>query len=85
MLLESRDLILSNGMSKPIFRMAAVLTPCSCNIQYDEINHARNYKLATVDICKQPNEYKINDGFKSFPSGHSSSRLKLPIRMLYRY
>ncbi|RKP14683.1 phosphatidic acid phosphatase type 2/haloperoxidase, partial [Piptocephalis cylindrospora] len=28
--------------------------------------------LVDVSICQEQNEYLINDGFKSFPSGHSS-------------
>lgn len=30
------------------------------------------YGLSTVDICTQTNMIRLNDGFKSFPSGHSS-------------
>lgn len=30
------------------------------------------YALQTIDICTQTNNYILQDGFKSFPSGHSS-------------
>jgi len=30
------------------------------------------YTLATIDICTQTDNYILQDGFKSFPSGHSS-------------
>lgn len=31
-----------------------------------------NMILATIDICTQTDNYILQDGFKSFPSGHSS-------------
>ena len=31
------------------------------------------FGLSTVAICHQSDRHIINDGFKSFPSGHSSS------------
>jgi diacylglycerol diphosphate phosphatase/phosphatidate phosphatase len=30
------------------------------------------YALQTIAICNQPDNYILQDGFKSFPSGHSS-------------
>jgi membrane-associated phospholipid phosphatase len=30
------------------------------------------YVLQTIDICTQTDNYILQDGFKSFPSGHSS-------------
>ena len=33
---------------------------------------AIDYALATINICTQKNNYILQDGFKSFPSGHSS-------------
>ena len=30
------------------------------------------YGLSTVEICTNTNIFQLNDGFKSFPSGHSS-------------
>jgi membrane-associated phospholipid phosphatase len=30
------------------------------------------YDLQTIDICTQTDNYILQDGFKSFPSGHSS-------------
>lgn len=32
--------------------------------------------LATIDICTQTDDYILQDGFKSFPSGHSSGMLR---------
>jgi membrane-associated phospholipid phosphatase len=31
--------------------------------------------LVTIDICTQTDDYILQDGFKSFPSGHSSGML----------
>ncbi|TXT11174.1 hypothetical protein VHUM_01925 [Vanrija humicola] len=33
---------------------------------------ASPFGLSTVEICTQTDLFKLNDGFKSFPSGHSS-------------
>ncbi|KAF5240866.1 hypothetical protein FANTH_9387 [Fusarium anthophilum] len=30
-------------------------------------------QLVSADICRQTDKYKIDDGFRSFPSGHSSA------------
>ncbi|KAF5018588.1 hypothetical protein F66182_9417 [Fusarium sp. NRRL 66182] len=30
-------------------------------------------QLVSADICRQTDQYKIDDGFRSYPSGHSSS------------
>lgn len=38
------------------------------------------FGLSTVAICHQSDRHIINDGFKSFPSGHSSSAHTLNIR-----
>ena len=32
-----------------------------------------NFTLATWNLCDQPDKAKLKDGFRSFPSGHSSS------------
>ncbi|KAH6985497.1 hypothetical protein EDB80DRAFT_756610 [Ilyonectria destructans] len=32
-----------------------------------------NGHLFSADICQQKDSYKLNDGFRSYPSGHSSS------------
>lgn len=29
--------------------------------------------LANVSVCTQTDMFKLNDGFKSFPSGHSAA------------
>jgi membrane-associated phospholipid phosphatase len=50
-----------------------VLTFRSCEIDYTKIN-AANFTLQTIDICTQKDNYILQDGFKSFPSGHSSGR-----------
>ena len=36
------------------------------------------YGLTTVSICTQTDSYILKDGFRSFPSGHSSSELRTP-------
>ncbi|KLU87549.1 PAP2 domain-containing protein [Magnaporthiopsis poae ATCC 64411] len=36
-------------------------------------NTTSNGQLVSADICTQPDRYKLEDGFRSFPSGHSSS------------
>lgn len=33
-----------------------------------------NFTLATHSLCDQPDNAKLKDGFRSFPSGHSSSK-----------
>lgn len=33
-----------------------------------------NFTLATWELCVQPDHAKLKDGFRSFPSGHSSSK-----------
>lgn len=43
----------------------------SCQIDESKINHAL-YALQTIEICTQKDNYILQDGFKSFPSGHSS-------------
>lgn len=32
-----------------------------------------NGQLVSADICRQTDSHKLNDGFRSYPSGHSSS------------
>jgi diacylglycerol diphosphate phosphatase/phosphatidate phosphatase len=55
----------------------------SCHVVDDRIDRSAPYLLQTVAICNQPNVYELNDGFKSFPSGHSSCTLKLLPFMLH--
>ncbi|KAH7402674.1 lipid phosphate phosphatase 1 [Pyrenochaeta sp. MPI-SDFR-AT-0127] len=42
-----------------------------CVIDFDKVNKDRMV-LQTIDICTQTSNYILQDGFKSFPSGHSS-------------
>ncbi|KAJ6196665.1 lipid phosphate phosphatase 1 [Bipolaris maydis] len=42
-----------------------------CLVDQAKINTER-YALQTIDICTQKDNYILQDGFKSFPSGHSS-------------
>jgi len=42
-----------------------------CIVDEAKINTAK-YALQTIDICTQTDNYILQDGFKSFPSGHSS-------------
>ncbi|KAL5113902.1 hypothetical protein ACEQ8H_008223 [Pleosporales sp. CAS-2024a] len=42
-----------------------------CQIDASKINHGE-YALQTVAICTQKDSYILQDGFKSFPSGHIS-------------
>jgi diacylglycerol diphosphate phosphatase/phosphatidate phosphatase len=37
-----------------------------------------NFSLASHDICQQTNNAILKDGFRSFPSGHSSSTFSSP-------
>ena len=53
-------------------KLLAVLTTISCLIKDDLINRSAPYILQNVTICTQPSNYILQDGFKSFPSGHSS-------------
>jgi membrane-associated phospholipid phosphatase len=42
-----------------------------CLVDETKVNKAL-YALQTIDICTQTDNYILQDGFKSFPSGHSS-------------
>lgn len=42
-----------------------------CIVDQSKINTTL-YALQTIDICTQTDNYILQDGFKSFPSGHSS-------------
>jgi membrane-associated phospholipid phosphatase len=68
--LESRAQISSAGKLHLRSDMH-VLTVGSCKIDTTKIN-LTNYTLQTIDICTQTDNYILQDGFKSFPSGHSS-------------
>jgi membrane-associated phospholipid phosphatase len=51
-----------------------LLTAGRCLVDEKKIKHG-DWLLQTIDICTQPDNYILQDGFKSFPSGHSSGRL----------
>jgi diacylglycerol diphosphate phosphatase/phosphatidate phosphatase len=51
-----------------------------CQVDESKINHAL-YALQTIDICTQKDNYILQDGFKSFPSGHSSGMASTLSRM----
>ncbi|KAK0730603.1 PAP2 superfamily-domain-containing protein [Lasiosphaeris hirsuta] len=36
-------------------------------------NVSSNSQLVSADICQNPDKYTLDDGFRSYPSGHSSS------------
>lgn len=48
-----------------------MLITSSCEINYDLVNHTPNW-LQNSTICTQQDNYILQDGFKSFPSGHAS-------------
>jgi membrane-associated phospholipid phosphatase len=50
-----------------------VLTLRSCKIDEAKIDQGTRI-LQTIAICTQTDNYILQDGFKSFPSGHSSGR-----------
>ncbi|KAF2022065.1 PAP2-domain-containing protein [Aaosphaeria arxii CBS 175.79] len=44
-----------------------------CNLNMDMVKAIADRTLATVKFCQEEDKAKLNDGFKSFPSGHSST------------
>ncbi|KAF2703869.1 PAP2-domain-containing protein [Pleomassaria siparia CBS 279.74] len=65
---------LKNAIGKP---RPDLIARCEINEQSREDFTSDRFRhqliLATVAICTQKNDYILQDGFKSFPSGHSSS------------
>jgi len=62
---------LKNAIGKPRPDIIA-----RCNMPQDiaaGFLRVENFTLATFDLCDQPDHAKLKDGFRSFPSGHSSS------------
>jgi diacylglycerol diphosphate phosphatase/phosphatidate phosphatase len=59
-------------------RSAHPLTLCSCKLDPAKID-TTNYTLQTIGICTQTDNYILQDGFKSFPSGHSSGKFLTPL------
>jgi diacylglycerol diphosphate phosphatase/phosphatidate phosphatase len=66
---------LKNAIGKPVSREPAdlrrLLTVFRCHPDHTKMDNA-TYALQTIAICVQPDNYILQDGFKSFPSGHSS-------------
>lgn len=54
----------------------------SCKIDADKIDKTQ-YALQTIAICTQTDNYILQDGFKSFPSGHSSGMLPQPLSAIF--
>lgn len=52
------------------------LTGYRCKVRDGVKINLESLTLATIDICTQTDNYILQDGFKSFPSGHSSGGLK---------
>jgi membrane-associated phospholipid phosphatase len=78
MQLESQDPTSSIGtLVEAVMREMHQLTSISCQVdpKYLPFNPL-DLKLVTIDICTQTNNYILQDGFKSFPSGHSSGMLE---------
>lgn len=63
---------LKNAIGKPRPDVIA-----RCNLSDEAIqkaaDDAKKFILATVALCNQPDDHILQDGFKSFPSGHSST------------
>ena len=63
---------------RPVSHLASIVVPAltlrRCKVAKDRINTA-DWALQTIAICTQDNNYILQDGFKSFPSGHSSGML----------
>ena len=80
MRLANRAPISLLGMGLGSWEVLLVLMAHSCLIDpkkyqdYLALEGVQKLVLVTHDICTQTDMAKLNDGFKSFPSGHSSSR-----------
>ncbi len=73
--MESRDQTLSIGMLFDRSDLYDELTTDSCQIKDLASIDRTSMSLVTIDICGQTDNYILQDGFKSFPSGHSSGML----------
>jgi diacylglycerol diphosphate phosphatase/phosphatidate phosphatase len=62
---------LKNAIGKP---RPDIISRCKIDVDKTTL---KPYELATVALCKQTDNYLKQDGFKSFPSGHSSGRCLL--------
>ncbi|KAI8937442.1 hypothetical protein NX059_005164 [Plenodomus lindquistii] len=60
---------LKNAIGKP---RPDLMSRCEADPKKIAAVRAVEYTLATIDICTQKDDYILQDGFKSFPSGHSS-------------
>ena len=58
---------LKNAIGKPRPDLIA-----RCVLDQDKAGKLGDHELATIALCTQTNQYKLQDGFKSFPSAHSS-------------
>ncbi|KAF2132132.1 lipid phosphate phosphatase-like protein 1 [Dothidotthia symphoricarpi CBS 119687] len=61
---------LKNAIGKP---RPDVIDRCNMKDHWPADWGVANFTLATVAMCNQPSNYILQDGFKSFPSGHSST------------
>jgi hypothetical protein len=78
MQLESQDPTSSTGMLVlAVICEMHQLTSISCQVDRKFLPfNPLDLKLVTIEICTQTDNYILQDGFKSFPSGHSSGRFK---------
>lgn len=68
---------MKNMFGKPRPNMLARCNPNLNNIQDHVVGGygqelSIRWTLVTIDVCQSGDEAKLNDGFRSFPSGHSS-------------
>lgn len=84
MQLESQDpTSLIGRLAQAVICEMHQLTFISCKVdgKYLPFNPL-DLKLVTIDICTQTDNYILQDGFKSFPSGHSSGRFECMLSYL---
>lgn len=75
MQLESHGQTSSIGMSLSGKGSYWGLTAFRCQVKPGTVVDPTSLILVTIDICTQTDNYILQDGFKSFPSGHSSGML----------
>ena len=63
--------VLKNAVGRPRPDFLARCIPDTSKIRSPD-NPSLSYGLSTVDICTQPDKSVIDEGYRSFPSGHSS-------------